>query len=72
MNTDYLERVLEFTVFGEKKTFTKLSNVYYLCDEGLKKGKRFTGALVGMYCVSKDSDGAYASFKNPEYRVFDL
>lgn len=71
MNTDYLERVLEFTVFGEEKTFTKLSNVYYLCDEGLKKGKRFTGALVGMYCVSKDSDGAYASFKNPEYRVVD-
>ena len=26
-----------------------LENVYYLCDEGLKKGKRFTGAMHGMY-----------------------
>lgn len=26
-----------------------LSNVYYLCDEGLKRGKRFTGAMLGVY-----------------------
>ncbi|MCR5426777.1 MAG: family 43 glycosylhydrolase [Lachnospiraceae bacterium] len=26
-------------------------NVYYLCDEGIRMGKRFTGAMVGVYCV---------------------
>lgn len=29
-----------------------LENVCYLCDEGLKKGKRFTGAMVGMYAYA--------------------
>ena len=33
----------------EEKTAAKLSNVYYLCDEGISFGKRFTGAMVGMY-----------------------
>lgn len=33
--------------------FMVLENVYYLCDEGLKMGKRFTGAMVGMYTCSK-------------------
>jgi len=32
-----------FTVLGT------LSNVYYLCDEGIKRGKRFTGAMIGVY-----------------------
>ncbi|MBQ8878760.1 MAG: hypothetical protein IJ029_08540, partial [Lachnospiraceae bacterium] len=26
-----------------------LPNVYYLCDEGIRMGKRFTGAMVGIY-----------------------
>lgn len=26
-----------------------LENVCYLCDEGIAMGKRFTGAMVGMY-----------------------
>ena len=33
----------EFTVLGT------LSNVYYLCDEGIRRGKRFTGAMIGVY-----------------------
>ena len=24
-------------------------NVYYLCDEGIKMGKRFTGAMIGVF-----------------------
>lgn len=28
---------------------TELTNVYYLCDEGIKMGKRFTGAMIGIY-----------------------
>ncbi|WP_024864631.1 family 43 glycosylhydrolase [Butyrivibrio sp. FCS014] len=42
-----------------EKEFLTLENVYYLCDEGLSKGKRFTGALVGMYAFAgEDSDFA--------------
>ncbi len=26
-----------------------LDKVYYLCDEGLRRGKRFTGAMAGLY-----------------------
>ena len=28
-------------------------NVYYLCDEGVSMGKRFTGAMIGVYGVGK-------------------
>ncbi len=33
----------------------ELKNVYYLCDEGIRMGKRFTGALVGMYAYAKEN-----------------
>lgn len=32
-----------------QKDAARLDNVYYLCDEGISMGKRFTGAMVGMY-----------------------
>lgn len=32
-----------------KEEVVQLDNVYYLCDEGISMGKRFTGAMVGMY-----------------------
>ena len=31
------------------KELGTLSNVYYLCDEGIRRGKRFTGAMIGVY-----------------------
>ena len=37
------EKEAEFTVLGT------LPNVYYLCDEGIRRGKRFTGAMIGVY-----------------------
>lgn len=44
----------------------KANDVYYLCDEGIKMGKRFTGALVGMYAY--DEAGALkAEFSNFSY-----
>ncbi|MCR5216447.1 MAG: family 43 glycosylhydrolase [Lachnospiraceae bacterium] len=33
----------------QKRLLHRLENVYYLCDEGIKMGKRFTGAMVGLY-----------------------
>ena len=34
----------------------ELPNVYYLCSEGITKGKRFTGAMVGMYAYGGNQD----------------
>ncbi len=65
MKTDYLERVLSYYIRragdaggepAELTDFATLPKVYYLCDEGLKKGKRFTGALAGMYAFRGDGD----------------
>lgn len=49
-STKYLHRRFYYgKLEGETKTITELPNVYYLCDEGVSMGKRFTGAMVGMY-----------------------
>lgn len=53
IETHYLQRSFYYSFDGEKFTCaTVLENVYYLCDEGLSKGKRFTGAMVGMYAYA--------------------
>lgn len=50
VDTQYLERSFYYRAAGKNgKTVEKLSDVYYLCDEGISMGKRFTGATVGMY-----------------------
>lgn len=50
VETNYLQRRFYYAAAGEAwKTAETLSNVYYLCDEGISMGKRFTGAMVGMY-----------------------
>ncbi|MBE5824163.1 MAG: glycoside hydrolase [Butyrivibrio sp.] len=56
MDTDRFTRTLSYStlaggLMSENEVFKVLSDVDYLCDEGLKRGKRFTGALVGMYAV---------------------
>ena len=50
---NYLRRELLVSFDGNSyKSVLILNNVNYLCDEGLKKGKRFTGAMVGMYAFA--------------------
>ncbi|MCR5107548.1 MAG: family 43 glycosylhydrolase [Lachnospiraceae bacterium] len=56
MKTKGLQRILQYSFITDEinddfteHTFNTLENVYYLCDEGIKKGKRFTGAMVGLY-----------------------
>ncbi len=72
MTVDELRRTMSYEVQNDTLTdeaiFTTLYNVYYLCDEGLKKGKRFTGALVGMFAYSGDANDIYVTFKNSNYR----
>ncbi len=76
MDTDHLKRKLSYSIIktGENgcistvdgETFTTLDNVYYLCDEGFKKGKRFTGALLGMYAF-RGSKELFVTFKDDKY-----
>lgn len=50
METKDLERrFLVLTEEGETREVFCFSNVYYLCDEGISMGKRFTGAMAGIY-----------------------
>lgn len=69
VETDGLVRT--FYISFDGKDYSKvqtLDNVYYLCDEGLKKGKRFTGAMVGMYAYSGQTDELYAKFDSFNYK----
>ena len=54
MDTRYLKRSFWYRFNGEQvwHLAAELDNVNYLCDEGLSRGKRFTGAMVGVYAVS--------------------
>ena len=46
IETKYLERTFYYRLEkGEWIKAAHLSNVYYLCDEGIQNGKRFTGAI---------------------------
>ncbi len=60
-------RFLYRTEAGELRPVCTLENVYYLCSEGLKKGKRFTGAMVGLYVYAGDQD-CLGVFRYFEYR----
>jgi xylan 1,4-beta-xylosidase len=44
-----------------------LENVYYLCDEGISMGKRFTGAMVGIYAVG-GNEILFADFCKLNYK----
>ncbi len=51
---------------GEIEEIAALKNVYYLCDEGLKRGKRFTGAMLGVFAYAGLQDFA-ADFSDFTY-----
>ncbi len=59
--TEYLKRSLYFRQgAGEWTQAAVFENTVYLSSEGLKKGKRFTGAAVGIY-VNGEVTGRFAS-----------
>lgn len=45
-----------------------LADVYYLCDEGVSMGKRFTGAMVGMYAYAGENELS-VEFEDFAYKV---
>lgn len=77
IETNYLTRSFSYSYDdNDYEKITVLNNVYYLSDEGLKKGKRFTGAMVGMYAYagskaydmySHNQDVMYAEFDYFDY-----
>ena len=70
--TNYLRRELLVSYDGEKYTsILILNNVYYLCDEGLKKGKRFTGAMVGMYAFAGQNEQQESNNLIAEFDYFN-
>ncbi len=53
VETEYLERRFSFRLDEEPwQEYQTLDHVYYLCDEGIRMGKRFTGAMIGMYAFA--------------------
>ncbi|MBQ9142406.1 MAG: family 43 glycosylhydrolase [Lachnospiraceae bacterium] len=72
MNTDYLQRRFSITVgegLEEEQLLDEclLENVYYLCDEGIKMGKRFTGAMAGIYAYAGKEQTLKAEFTKLDY-----
>jgi xylan 1,4-beta-xylosidase len=73
INTQYLKRTFSFSMDGKAyEQICELDNVYYLCDEGVKKGKRFTGAMVGMYAHSGEEGSLKAYFDYFKYSREDI
>ncbi|MCM1190513.1 MAG: family 43 glycosylhydrolase [bacterium] len=59
--TNHLCRTLFFRQEDSWKQAAVFENTVYLCSEGLKKGKRFTGAMTGIY-VNGDVTGRFCEF----------
>lgn len=67
VETKYLRRRFSYCMEDEENHIAaELPDVYYLCDEGISMGKRFTGAMVGIYAVAGETD-LYADFCNFTY-----
>lgn len=64
VDTKKLQRTFSCKVDeGEYMETARLPHVYYLCDEGLKKGKRFTGAMTGVFAYA-GSEEFVSNFQN--------
>lgn len=55
IDTDHLRRSLCFRIGKDWEQAAVFENTIYLCSEGLKKGKRFTGAMTGIYVNGRTS-----------------
>ena len=68
VKTEYLRRLFTFCVEGQEETAAaELPDVFYLCDEGIRMGKRFTGAMTVIYAVAGEQK-LYADFSHFIYQ----
>lgn len=56
VETKGLERYFYAEIANVHYESEVFEDVYYLCDEGVVMGKRFTGAMVGMYAYAGEID----------------
>lgn len=68
VKTNGLERQFYAKAGGSHYESEVLPDVYYLCDEGVSMGKRFTGAMVGMYAFAGEKQ-IFVDFEDFEYQV---
>ncbi len=61
IETRFLERKFYYRVRDTWIYSGSVSRTEYLCSEGLQKGKRFTGAMAGIY-VHGDFTGVFTAF----------
>ena len=67
IKTEGLKRTFYYSFDGENYTEVYVAeNIYYLCSEAISKGKRFTGAMIGMYAYSGEESVIYAPFDSFE------
>lgn len=53
IDTNYLQRSFSYSFANQQmQLLGTLDNVYYICDEGIRRGKRFTGATIGVYAYA--------------------
>ena len=65
---------LKRNMYCNGELFHTLGNVYYLCDEGFDRGKRFTGAMLGIYAYDTDEGSStehYREFERLYYKECD-
>lgn len=67
VDTQYFTRRFSFDCGNGSSVAAELKNVYYLCDEGIAMGKRFTGAMVGVYAYAGEKD-LFAQFEYFSYK----
>lgn len=54
MHTDFFKRSFYYSLDGVSwHNIGILENVYYLSDEGINEGKRFTGTMIGLYAINR-------------------
>lgn len=57
IDTEYLKRSVSFGFTNsEAESLGTLDNVYYICNEGIRKSKRFTGAIIGVYAYAGEDE----------------
>lgn len=70
MVTEYFKRTFYYSLDGETWEFIgNIDNVYYLSDEGVSRGKRFTGTMIGMYALDQvNGKKTYCDFDYFDYK----
>ncbi len=69
MHTHMFERSFHYSVDGKCwNHIGTLEEVYYLSDEGINGGKRFTGAMIGVYAINRETtQNEYVAFDYFKY-----